>query len=162
MLSRYIGDPPTWLITGLALGSMPTMGCFTRLHADGVKSQLWSHIAFPGFIPLLAGPPPPRNHCCQVMARFVHPSHHNIRDLAKNSATLLAFLTYVIKLVVFVWFRWISSFILLHATPLSSGDCLIIFCCGQYLAYFQYQCTRKIYTTTFPLFPLKFCSNFSP
>ncbi len=50
-----------WLITGLALGSMLTMGSFTRLCADGVKSQLWSHIAFPGSVPLLAGPPPPHN-----------------------------------------------------------------------------------------------------
>ncbi len=52
---------PMWLITGLALGSVPTMGSFTRHHPDDVKSQLWSHIAFPGSIPLLAGPPPPHN-----------------------------------------------------------------------------------------------------
>jgi hypothetical protein len=48
---------PTWLITGLALGSAPTMGSFTRVRADDVKSQLWSHIAFPSSILLLAGPP---------------------------------------------------------------------------------------------------------
>jgi hypothetical protein len=56
------------------------------------------------------------------------------RNLAKNSATFLAYHTFVIKLVVFVWFRWISSFILLHATPFSSRDSLNIFCCWQYLA----------------------------
>jgi hypothetical protein len=37
------------------------MGSFTRFHANDVKSQLWSHIIFPGSIPLLAGPPPPCN-----------------------------------------------------------------------------------------------------
>jgi hypothetical protein len=37
------------------------MGSFTRLRANDVKSQLWSHIAFPSSIPLLAGPPPPSN-----------------------------------------------------------------------------------------------------
>jgi hypothetical protein len=52
---------PTWLITGLALGSAPTMGSFTRVRADDVKSQLWSHIAFPSSILLLAGPPPSCN-----------------------------------------------------------------------------------------------------
>ncbi len=56
-LSRYIADPN--MIDHL--GSMPTMGSFTKLRTDNVKSQLWSHIAFPSSIPLLAGPPPPCN-----------------------------------------------------------------------------------------------------
>ncbi len=51
----------TWLINGLALGSSPTIRSFTRLRADDVNSQLWSHIAFSGSIPLLEGAPPPRN-----------------------------------------------------------------------------------------------------
>jgi hypothetical protein len=41
------------------LGSAPTMGSFTRHSAGDVKSQLWSHIAFPSSIPLLGGPVPP-------------------------------------------------------------------------------------------------------
>ncbi len=43
-LSCYIGDPDV-IDHWLALGSAPTMGSFTRLCADDVKSQLWSHIA---------------------------------------------------------------------------------------------------------------------
>ncbi len=56
MLSRYIGDPH--MIPSLAL--QPFSGCFTSLRADNWKSRLdrISH-AFPGSIPLLAGPPPP-------------------------------------------------------------------------------------------------------
>jgi hypothetical protein len=38
-----------WLITGLALGSAPTMGNFTILRTKDVQSQLWLHIAF--FVP---------------------------------------------------------------------------------------------------------------
>ncbi len=56
-MSHYIGDPE--VIRPLA---SPSMGRSTRLCADNVKSQCdhTSH-AFPRFIPLLAGPPPPRN-----------------------------------------------------------------------------------------------------
>ncbi len=38
---------PTWLIIGLALGFVLTMGSFTKFRTVNVKSQLWSHIAFP-------------------------------------------------------------------------------------------------------------------
>jgi hypothetical protein len=52
-------DTLTWLITGL--GSKPTLGSFIRHCANDEKSQLWSHIAFPSSIQLLAGPLPPCN-----------------------------------------------------------------------------------------------------
>ncbi len=56
-MSRYIGDPDgIWSLT------LPSLGCFTWLHVNNVESRHdhTSH-AFPGSIPLLAGPPPPRN-----------------------------------------------------------------------------------------------------
>ncbi len=46
----------------LASSSVPSMGSFTRLCANNVKKPAAiTHNAFPGSIPLLAGPPPPRN-----------------------------------------------------------------------------------------------------
>jgi hypothetical protein len=40
-------ETPTRLINGLVLGSVPTMGSFTRLVLNDVKSQLWSHMPSP-------------------------------------------------------------------------------------------------------------------
>jgi hypothetical protein len=82
--------------------------------------------------------------CCQVVARIVRPSQRKIPQFGEKFHYFSGF-SYLCDEILFgkdKCFCVISAeYQVLYycmQPPFQSGDCLIIFCSGQYLANFQY------------------------
>jgi hypothetical protein len=107
--------------------------------------------------PLAAHP-----HCCQVVARFVRLSHRKIPQFGEKFRYFSGSSYLCDKIGCFHVIPLNIQFDIIACNPPLIWRLLNYFLLLTIFVLFQYKYTSKIYTATFPLFPLKFRSNFSP